>query len=408
VQSGLEVWGEKYANSKRPASNDDEGKELNRWIESTVRIWEKTSCNNEDPDCVDNEYKVIRADDGFQKREKGFIAPLSMDVQPIQFESTPSVLGVTTDINEGTVLQASEESESGSSESGLDDEFIELESESSSSDTTESTKIQLGDNAVKEVVVNTASLSLLGLTETEALGATLDLSFIIVGELLESSEQKVESIPAQYKIVGVIPDDRTPVMYVPFIDIKSLGVVNYSQAKILTNNQTQLPLIRTQVESLGFSTISVYDTVAQINNLFATARTVLFAIGMAALAVASLGMFNTLTVSLLERTREVGLMKAMGMRSAEVQDLFLTESMIMGLFGGFAGLFLGVGAGQLTSIVLSVIAIQSDVGYLNVSYTPPIFIIVILGLALTVGLITGLYPARHATKISALNALRYE
>ena len=197
-------------------------------------------------------------------------------------------------------------------------------------------------------------------------------------------------------------------MYVPFIDLRSLGVVNYSQAKILINNQAQLPFVRTQIESLGFNTQSVYDTVEQINNLFATARTVLFAVGMVALAVASLGMFNTLTVSLLERTREVGLMKAMGMRSSEVHELFLTESMIMGLFGGLAGLFLGVVAGQLTSVALSIIAVESGAGYLDVSCTPPVFVIVILSLSLLVGLLTGLYPARHATKISALNALRYE
>ena len=69
-----------------------------------------------------------------------------------------------------------------------------------------------------------------------------------------------------------------------------------------------------QVEALGFSTRSVADTVKQIDRLFATARVLLAVLGFVALSIAALGMFNTLTVSLLERTREVGLMKAMGMR----------------------------------------------------------------------------------------------
>lgn len=399
VQSGYEVWGAAYSGNNRPESDDEDGITLNRWIESSVRIWEKKPCEKDNFDCEDGQYVALRDDNGLLETKIGYFAQLSMIVQPFNTSLEPEVLGDSTE--SGEVLQA----ESSIEDSG---DFVELEGESIESSLQENKKIELGDAAVKEVVVNTSALSLLGLQESDAINSKINLSFVLVGELLESNEQKVESIEEEYTIIGVIQDDRTPVMYVPFIDIRSLGVVNYSQAKVLTNNQNDLPNIRAQIESLGFNTQSVYDTVSQINSLFSTARTVLFAVGMAALAVASLGMFNTLTVSLLERTREVGLMKAMGMRSAEVHELFLTESMIMGLFGGIAGLVLGVMAGQVTSIILSVIAWGSGNGYLNVSYTPPVFILVILGLAIIVGLLTGLYPARHATRISALNALRYE
>ena len=146
----------------------------------------------------------------------------------------------------------------------------------------------------------------------------------------------------------------------------------------------------------------------RINSLFSTARTVLALLGMVALAVAALGMFNTLTVSLLERTREVGLMKAMGMKSSEVQELFLTESMIMGFLGGILGIILGFLAGKALGVVLSVFAVAKGVGILDVSSLPAVFVLVILTLSLLVGFATGIYPARRATKISALNALRYE
>lgn len=101
----------------------------------------------------------------------------------------------------------------------------------------------------------------------------------------------------------------------------------------------------------------VADTVSQINSLFATAHTILALLGMVALGIAALGMFNTLTVSLLERAREVGLMKAMGMKSSEEKELFLTESMIMGLFGGVLGLLLGLLGGKLVSSLLSLFAV---------------------------------------------------
>jgi len=126
------------------------------------------------------------------------------------------------------------------------------------------------------------------------------------------------------------------------------------------------------------------------------------------LSVAALGMFNTLTVSLLERTREVGLMKAMGMKSSEVQELFLTESMVMGFLGGILGIILGLLSGKILGIILSLFAVFKGVGIVDISYLPFSFILIILFLSLFVGLATGIYPARRATRISALNALRYE
>ncbi len=129
---------------------------------------------------------------------------------------------------------------------------------------------------------------------------------------------------------------------------------------------------------------------------------------MAALLVATLGMFNTLTVSLLERTREVGLMKALGMKSDEVKELFLIESLIMGMLGGFLGIILGFVAGKLLSLVLSVFALVKGVGIIDITFIPLGFVLVIVFLAILVGIVTGLYPAKRAKHISALNALRYE
>ena len=129
---------------------------------------------------------------------------------------------------------------------------------------------------------------------------------------------------------------------------------------------------------------------------------------MVALVVASLGMFNTLTVSLLERTREVGLMKAMGMRSSEVHELFLTASMVMGTLGGVLGIALGYCAGKVFGLLLSVFALVQGEGTLNVSLIPFSFVLFVIILSLVVGFVTGIYPARRSAKISALNALRYE
>src|SRR5690606_8693879 len=101
-------------------------------------------------------------------------------------------------------------------------------------------------------------------------------------------------------------------------------------------------------------------------------------LGLVALGVASLGMFNTLTVSLLERTREIGGMKTMGMVSDEIEDLFLAEAMIMGVAGGIGGLLLGFTIGKIVSLGISVVSISRGQGFLDLTYIPFFLIAFIL------------------------------
>ncbi|MDQ5950962.1 MAG: hypothetical protein QG639_239, partial [Patescibacteria group bacterium] len=227
-------------------------------------------------------------------------------------------------------------------------------------------------------------------------------------EFFDTELYQAESESTEFTIIGVIPGDKNPAFYIPFNDIKGLGVTNYSQLKVLAKNPNALPDIRQSIESMGYKTASVVDTVGKINSLFDTIRVVLTLLGLVALGVAALGMFNTLTVSLLEKTREVGLMKAIGMKSNEVQRLFLAESIIMGLSGGIFGLLFSATAGYILSILLSTLSLSKGLGFINVVDTPLLLALSIVGVSFLVGVLTGLYPSHRATKISALNALRYE
>ena len=240
------------------------------------------------------------------------------------------------------------------------------------------------------------------------MGKTFEVTFVATGGLLNDDQKRLQSESVQYTIIGVTPDNRTPLFYVPFTDLREMGLENFSQIKIVAKNQDVLPAIRRQIEGLGFNTHSVVDTVDQINSLFASARMLLALLGLVALSVAALGMFNTLTVSLLERTREVGLLKSMGMKSYEVRDLFLAESMVMGSLGGVLGLLFGLGAGKILELILSAYALSKGAGFITIVDIPITFTLVIILLSFMVGIITGFYPARRATQISALNALRYE
>lgn len=287
--------------------------------------------------------------------------------------------------------------------------WVEVEEETEDDTKLSVSKVTIpADIKDREAVVNRSFLKVLNINESEAVGKTFSVSFIATNKTLLEEQARIESTAIEYTIVGVTPDDITPLFYVPFIHLKSIGIENYSQAKVIVDKEENLEAVRTQIESNGFLSTSVVDTVAQIDNLFSTIRSVLGILGAIALFVAALGMFNTLTVSLLERTREVGLLKAMGMKSKDVRDLFLAESMIMGTTGGVLGITGGLLIGKIIELGLSIYSSIKGIGMISIVDMPISFALFIILLSFLVGVLTGFYPAKRATKISALNALRYE
>lgn len=413
-QVGQAVVGKSYGSPVSDAGeayHDDTGEAFGKWISIEAALWEpRENCSDSDvSDGCDDAYKPVLDAKGDPRIEQGYFALVDETIAVTEQATSPNsggaVLGEST-----TTDTATPAPDDGIKVSSSDGEWVEIADIDGEKKTeSDAERVMLGDAAKRQAVVNRAMLRVLALPEEQAVGQKFSVSFVVTGNLLEE-KKKVESVESEYTIVGVVPDDKTPVFYAPFIDIRTLGISNYSQLKVTTANQDVLPNIRRQVEGMGYATASVSDTVEQINNFFSTARIVLSLLGMAALGVAALGMFNTLTVSLLERTREVGLMKAMGMKASEVQELFLTESMVMAFFGGIFGLFFGFLAGKLLGLGISTLAFLRDknMGVLDISYIPSVFVVTILIFSVTVGILTGLYPARRATKISALNALRYE
>lgn len=257
-------------------------------------------------------------------------------------------------------------------------------------------------------IVNTALLTLLGINAHEAVGEKFNATLIFDSKLFGKNNYVVESEPADFVIGAVVSDSPTPTFYIPFSGILVDGLTNVSSLKIVTKDTDSVAEIRKKVEAMGFQTRSVVDTVQSISDFFKNMRVALLVLGLIALGVASLGMFNTLTVSLLEKTQEVGLLKTMGLKSNEVSTLFLAESMIMSVLGGVVGLLIGFIIGELMSLLVSGISLAQGGGFLDVAYIPFSLAISIVSLSTFVGIITGWYPANRAKSISALNALRYE
>ncbi|MBU6389507.1 ABC transporter permease [Patescibacteria group bacterium] len=259
------------------------------------------------------------------------------------------------------------------------------------------------------ITVNQAVLTLLGENAQSLIGQTLSLDLIIPKELLadENSGNKAVAGVA-VKVVGVTKDSSQPVVLVPLKLLTEHGAVKYSSFKIKVDDKNSVTGLRTQLQDIGLSSEYVGDTVSQISQFFSFFRAILGAFGLIALVVAALGAFNVLTISLLERIREVGLFKALGMKNKEIYKLFMAESLLIGITGGVLGLVIGELLGLTINDILTYLAQRSGADTVTVFLTPAYFAVAVAIFSVAVGFLTGWYPARRAVKLNPLDALRYE
>lgn len=261
------------------------------------------------------------------------------------------------------------------------------------------------DDNADEAIINVAAQT--QLSAGDILDKEITLNVIVRSELL-SKDEKSKQFEKKLKVVGVIDDKSAPYVYVPMHVFADNGVVNYSGAKIKMNSKEAVDQAKLQVENMGFKATSVKETVDQINQFFGVFQIILISFGAIAIIVACLGMFNTLTISLLEKTREVGFMKALGTTKKDIYKLFTFESILIGTLGSTTGVLIGFSLGKILNYSILGLAKATGNQPVEIFFIPFYMIALILGTSLLISLLTGFYPARRAAKISPLNALRYE
>jgi len=147
--------------------------------------------------------------------------------------------------------------------------------------------------------------------------------------------------------------------------------------------------------------VALTSEIAQSMSDFQVLQEMVTQISLLALFIGGLGMLNTMLMSVLERTREIGVLRALGWRKRQVLGMILQESLVLGVTGGICGILLGLGLGRLITLV------QGTWGSFDLAYTPQIFVQAVV-VALVAGVLGGLYPAWRATRMRPVEALRYE
>lgn len=163
--------------------------------------------------------------------------------------------------------------------------------------------------------------------------------------------------------------------------------------------------VRDAISQEGFA-VSSLETVSEVNKLFGVANIVLGLFGIITLAVSAIGMFNTMTVALLERTTEIGIMRSIGASRTDILLMFIIESTLMGFCGGVAGIVLGVASGQIVNLIVNIAAKYMGGKSLVLFAYPLWFLGFVLAFSIVIGFATGIGPAKRASSLDPLEALR--
>jgi putative ABC transport system permease protein len=182
----------------------------------------------------------------------------------------------------------------------------------------------------------------------------------------------------------------------------------YTSLLVRVSDPVRVAAVQDAIKRMGFTTWSMLDAARNLRVVFAIFDTFLGAFGSLALAVASLGIVNTLVMAILERRREIGIMKALGASDRDIKQIFFTEAAAMGLAGGALGVLLGWAIGQLINFGVALWLQRQDLPPQQIWATPLWLVASAILFSVIVSLFAGLYPASRAAKLDPVQALRYE
>ncbi len=182
----------------------------------------------------------------------------------------------------------------------------------------------------------------------------------------------------------------------------------YSSISVRVGDPTQVLPVENAVKKMGFNTFSILDATRSLRQFFAVLDLFLGIFGSLALAVASIGIVNTLVMAILERRREIGIMKAIGASDADVRTLFFAEAGAMGALGGIVGVALGWAIGQAINFGTNIYLKRQALPPEHFWSVPWWLVAGAIVFAFIVSLVSGLYPAGRAARLDPVQALRYE
>ncbi|MCA9366449.1 ABC transporter permease [Candidatus Kaiserbacteria bacterium] len=216
-------------------------------------------------------------------------------------------------------------------------------------------------------------------------------------------------IDKEYTVRGITKEEGVLNALMMLPELRShVGIEEYERIQVRVDTNEFLGAVEEQLIEAGYRVTALSKTVEQASKIFQGVQAVLAVFGGIALVVSAIGMFNTMTVTLLERTKEIGIMRTIGASPSDIKWLFVSESIVVGFLGGLSGIIMGVVLGSTINLLLNLVASQFGGQAVKLFSFPFMFLLFIAMFSAGVGYLTGIFPARRAATLNPLDAIRYE
>ena len=271
------------------------------------------------------------------------------------------------------------------------------------------TDIDAGDTT--SIMLSPAVLKLFGIEDDQAesfIGQKVSIRLLVPAEDGTDAVNEI-IIDKEYTVRGITKEQGVLNAMMMLPELRNyVGIEEYERIQVRVNSNENLPIVEKELIEGGYRVTALSKTVEQASKIFQGIQVVLATFGGIALLVSAIGMFNTMTVTLLERTKEIGIMRTLGASPNDVKYLFVSESVVVGFMGGVTGTAMGVTFGVTVNIFLNIVAGQFGGQSVSLFAFPLNFLAFIIIFSAGVGYLTGIFPARRASTLNPLDAIRYE
>ncbi|HEV2883304.1 MAG TPA: FtsX-like permease family protein [Pyrinomonadaceae bacterium] len=264
-------------------------------------------------------------------------------------------------------------------------------------------------------------------TDVEGSGEVVGRTFRIVGVM----SSRVKEGPGQGGLMGLMPaasiyiplpaardwyqDHRGPGTEIALALARQSGALSegdaegYDSAVVRVADPVALTNVRAKLTESGFGSFSIVDDLDQLRTVFLIIDSALGLLGGISLLVASFGIANTMIMSILERTREIGIMKAIGAEDREIKMIFFVEAAVIGAVGGVVGVLVAWGLDAIANRLAYRFILKPQGGsFVDFFFLPPWLSASAILFALIISIAAALYPAARAARIDPVRALRHD
>lgn len=270
------------------------------------------------------------------------------------------------------------------------------------------------------ILVGKKLLDKLGITDAESV---IGKEITLTAKLVEMAGMpKVEPLVKNFKIVGVIGEKfpNSDQLIVSIEDSKDLLAYVYSnenfykengadKVEVSTKNISDVSVVSDEINKMGYEATSTQSMLQGVKSIFTIVNAVLAVVGIIIVFVASIGVINTMTMAIYERTRSIGIMKALGCSRGDIRRLFIVESAAIGFIGGVIGLGFSLINAKIINLFLAGFLQGKGIDSVTSVFSTPIWLALgTIGFAILISVIAGFYPANKASKLDPVESLRYE